>query len=230
MSSPTPRERKRSEQRARILDAARALFASRGPEQVTVSEVAELAGVARATVFNYFPSKHALVEAITQDVFAYYRGMLDTALADERTPTPTLVRALFEQMGAGIELYHGFYRGVFREIAKLQVGLDEGAAGQRAREQALARLERLLARGIERGELRAEHAAGDLASAFDALVNGTITHWLYDDASESLRLRMQRAARIFLGPVAVAAAEGNEALPYLAPVGLPVPETGRPPE
>ena len=38
--------------------------------------------------------------------------------------------------------------------------------------------------------------------AFDSLVFGTITHWLYDDASESLRLRMQRAAEILLGSVA----------------------------
>ena len=61
-----------------------------------MAELAEEAGVARATVFNHFGSKVALVEAITDDVMAYWAGMLERALADTKTPTPRLVRALFE--------------------------------------------------------------------------------------------------------------------------------------
>ena len=115
-------------QRSRILDAACSLFASRGFETVTMAEIAELAGVARATVFNHFGSKGALVEAITESVFAYYALLLDNALSDTRASTPSLVRALFDTMGFGIEQFHGFYRGVFREIMKIQVGLAEGGA------------------------------------------------------------------------------------------------------
>ena len=75
-------------------------------------------------------------------MFAYYGLMLDSALADTRTSTPTLVRALFDTMGFGIEQFHGFYRGVFREIMKIHVGLVGGGAAARARENALAKLER----------------------------------------------------------------------------------------
>jgi AcrR family transcriptional regulator len=210
------RERNRNEQRERILDAARELFATRGLEQVAMAEVADAAGVARATVFNYFASKHALVEAITEETFAYYRGMLEHALADERASTPALVRALFEHMGAGIELFHPFYRGIFREIVRIQLGLDEGGAAQRMRESALGLLRAVLARGQERGELVRDHAPEDLAAAFDALSNGTIVHWLYEDTSGSLRERMQRAAEIFLGPVASAPAARDEPLPDLS--------------
>ena len=63
--------------RARILDAAHALFEERGSDAVTISEVAELAGVARATVFNQFGSKGGLVEAITESVFAGYVAILE---------------------------------------------------------------------------------------------------------------------------------------------------------
>jgi AcrR family transcriptional regulator len=216
MSAPTRRERNRSEQRERILGAARELFAARGLEQVAMAEVADAAGVARATVFNYFASKHTLVEAITEETFAYYRAMLERALADDRASTPALVRALFEHMGAGIELFHPFYRGVFREIVRIQVGLDEGGAAQRMRESALGLLRALLGRGQERGELVRDHAPEDLAAAFDALSNGTIVHWLYEDTSGSLRERMQRAAEIFLGPVATAPAARGEPLPDLS--------------
>jgi AcrR family transcriptional regulator len=212
----TRRELNRSEQRRRILEAARLLFATRGLEQVVMAEVADAAGVARATVFNYFPSKHALVEAITEETFAYYRGMLERALADTRASTPALVRALFLHMGMGIETFHPFYRGIFREIVRIQVGLDEGGAAQRMREEALGLLRALLARGQDRGELSREHAVEDLAAAFDALSNGTIVHWLYEDTSGSLRERMRRAAEIFLRPVAASAEASDEPLPDLS--------------
>jgi AcrR family transcriptional regulator len=211
------REQNRNEQRERILDAARFLFGARSFDDVTMAELAQLAGVSRATVFNYFPSKHALVEAITQEVLAYWVGMLETALADEDTATPALVRALFAHMGAGIEQYYRFYRGVFREMRKMQLGLDEGSASARVREGALERLQRLLARGQQRGELAAEHRPADLTSAFDSLANGTITHWLFEDPSGSLRERMERAAEIFLGAVATQRSTGRpDAVPDLA--------------
>jgi AcrR family transcriptional regulator len=196
------REQNRTDQRERILDAARALFASRGVEEVTIAEVGERAGVARATVFNYFPSKYALVEAITEEVLCHWVWMLDLALERDDVPTPALVRALFDRMGEGIEQAHEFYRRVFREIMKVQVGLDEGGAAQRTGLQALERLEQLLVRGQGRGELRADLDVADLARAFDSLANGTIIHWLYDGGSGTLRARMQSVAEIFLGAVA----------------------------
>lgn len=55
------RERKKRETRQRISDHATALFASRGFDQVSVSEVAEAAEVSRMTVINYFPLKEDLV-------------------------------------------------------------------------------------------------------------------------------------------------------------------------
>jgi AcrR family transcriptional regulator len=203
------REQNRDDQRERILDAARSLFASRGFDAVTMAEVAEVAGVARATVFNHFGSKVALVEVITENVFADWAGMLESALADERTPTPRLVRSLFEQMGLGIQQFQGFHRGVFREIMKIQVGLEEGGAAASTSDRTGVLLEQLIARGQERGELSREFTAAELASAFQSLTVGTINRWLYEDASGSLRDRMVRAAEIFIRAAAVTTRRGT---------------------
>ncbi|GIG68298.1 TetR/AcrR family transcriptional regulator [Phytomonospora endophytica] len=62
------RERKKRETRQRISDHATALFAIRGFDQVSVSEVAEAAGVSRMTVINYFPLKEDLVFDRTPDL------------------------------------------------------------------------------------------------------------------------------------------------------------------
>jgi AcrR family transcriptional regulator len=167
-----------------------------------MADVADAAGVSRATVFNHFGSKHALVEAVTETVYEGYQSILDNAVADRQTPVPVLVRSLFEIMGHGIELDRRFYRTVFRELARVTVGLDEGSATQQARQRAVERLVHLLTRGQARGELAASFDAQDLAVAFDSLVFGTIAHWLYDDASEPLNERMLRTADIFLRPVA----------------------------
>jgi AcrR family transcriptional regulator len=208
------REQNRDQQRDRILDAARSLFAIRGFDSVTMAEVAEVAGVARATVFNHFGSKVALVEAITENVFAHWAGMLESALADEKTSTPSLVRALFEGMGVGIEQFQGFHRGVFREIMKIQVGLEEGGAAARTSETARELLERLIARGQERGELSREFTTTELSSAFDSLSVGTINRWLYEDASGSLRDRILRAAEIFLrAAVGPRSSDARKAIP-----------------
>ena len=77
------RARNRDEQSERILSAAFGLFFDQGFEEVTMADVAETAGVSRATVFNHFRSKQGLVDAITEQVLLSYRDMLDAALAHD---------------------------------------------------------------------------------------------------------------------------------------------------
>jgi AcrR family transcriptional regulator len=193
--------------RTRILEAAHALFKEHGPGEVTMAEVAAEAGVSRATVFNHFGSKHALVEGVTESVFVGYEAILQKALADRITPVPVLVRALFGVMGVGIENDRRFYRMVFREVARVTLGLEEGGVAQQARQRAVECLVHLLTRGQARGELNTDFDPMDLATAFDSLVFGTITHWLYADASQSLDERMHAASAVLLGPVATSAAD-----------------------
>jgi AcrR family transcriptional regulator len=61
------RERKKREVRQHISDVATRLFAQRGFEAVTVVEIAEAAGVAKATVTNYFPRKEDLLLDLQAD-------------------------------------------------------------------------------------------------------------------------------------------------------------------
>lgn len=65
--APAPLRRRDFEQnRARILDAALALAAERGPEALTVSEVAHRAGVNRTTAYQHFRTRDALLGAVME--------------------------------------------------------------------------------------------------------------------------------------------------------------------
>jgi AcrR family transcriptional regulator len=212
------RELQRAEQRDGILAAAFGLFSQRGFDEVRMADVARAAGVSRATVFNHFGSKQGLVDGITEQVLLYYQGMLDAALADTRSPTPALLRALFDHMAMGIETTRRVQRGIFREIARLQLGFDEGGATARTNHENQARLASLLERGQKRGELDPAHDAAALAAAFAVLANGTITQWLFETEAEPLRDRMRAAIEIFLAGAATDAARSRrQPLPDLTP-------------
>jgi AcrR family transcriptional regulator len=57
----TLRVRKKMQTRQQIADAAKALFAARGYDAVTVSDIARRADVSEQTVYNFFPSKEQFV-------------------------------------------------------------------------------------------------------------------------------------------------------------------------
>ena len=58
---PNLREQRRERTREAIVDAAAELFVERGFDSVSVSEIAQRAGVVEKTVFNHFPVKEGLV-------------------------------------------------------------------------------------------------------------------------------------------------------------------------
>lgn len=70
------RSRKKRETRQRISDIATALFIERGFDEVTVADIAAVAGVSKVTVFNYFPRKEQLFFDRGDEAMALLRGAL----------------------------------------------------------------------------------------------------------------------------------------------------------
>src|ERR1700722_19011387 len=60
------RERQKRDRSQRILKAARLLFDANGYGATAMEDVAEKAGLAVGTIYNYFPSKNDLLVAIMQ--------------------------------------------------------------------------------------------------------------------------------------------------------------------
>ena len=89
-------ERNPAAKRARITDAALALFQSQGYAETTIDQIAAAAGVARRTVFGHFPTK----EAILFDELAARRNVTIARLQERPRSEPPLVslHAVMRQM------------------------------------------------------------------------------------------------------------------------------------
>ncbi|MFJ3334153.1 TetR/AcrR family transcriptional regulator [Streptomyces sp. NPDC086766] len=93
--APTPAYRRLSveERRAQLLDAALSLFAHRVPEDVSLDDVAEAAGVSRPLVYRYFPGgKQQLYEAALRSAAEELQHCFDEPR--EGPLMPRLARAL----------------------------------------------------------------------------------------------------------------------------------------
>jgi AcrR family transcriptional regulator len=91
------RERKRRMTRQLISDAATALFATRGFDNVKVSEVADRVGVSEKTIYNYFPTKESLVlDTADEAVERMARALRERG--PEESLTSAVVRAIKEDM------------------------------------------------------------------------------------------------------------------------------------
>jgi AcrR family transcriptional regulator len=74
-------KQQKAENRQAIIRAAVAMIAEKGVKGASMRAIANQAGVADATIYNYFPTKDAIVFAYYEDHFASCRAELD-AIAD----------------------------------------------------------------------------------------------------------------------------------------------------
>ncbi|WP_194921336.1 TetR family transcriptional regulator [Catenulispora rubra] len=116
--SESLRERKKRQTRQLLADTATQLFLARGFDGVRVSEIAEACGVSEKTVFNYFPTKEALVmDRLDGASDALLAALADPDVAPVQAALGVLADELAMMMGQlaaqqsfreGAELYRRF--------------------------------------------------------------------------------------------------------------------------
>lgn len=150
--SVKPRRRRKQERPAEILEAGLAEFLERGFEGARVEDIARRAGVAKGTVFRYFPSKEALFEAALeaqlQPVFALMAGVM------EAPPGPPL--ALIEALITAT--HRGLLQGDVPRIIRMVISEGQRFPGlleayhRQSMQRGEALMHSLLARGLARGD------------------------------------------------------------------------------
>ena len=100
--TPPPKFRRRAADRPdEVLDAALALFAAQGFARTTVEQVSVRAGLSKAAVYLYFPSKQALLQAVIHRAVGQAAGMAVAGMAGHRGDPRPVLAALLRQI-AGV--------------------------------------------------------------------------------------------------------------------------------
>jgi AcrR family transcriptional regulator len=133
-----------------ILDATREILADGGVGALTVEGVAARSGVAKTTIYRRFSGKHELALAVLIDMVEQFVSTPD--LGDTREELVSFVNAAVQILGT--TLMGRVMQGLVSDLAAdpaLAVAFQQKVVALR-----IAEAERLLERGIERGDLRAD--------------------------------------------------------------------------
>ena len=185
--------------REAILAASVTLFGRYGYRRTSMEEIAREAGIAKGTVYLYFPTKEALFRALSQQT-------LDRALADAGHAAAA-PGTLIERLYGVLEAKYGYFHGVVHSSphagelidSKNRLSADVFARGDRAYLRLLARL----LTGAERsGELdlarlgaSAESLAAFLADAAHGVASGSERPPTAAALKRGLRMLVQLAVR-----------------------------------
>lgn len=180
------RERKKALIRQHISDVAMGLFAERGFDLVSVSEIAEAADVARPTVFAHFPRKEDLV---FDRVTAVTAAIVQAVHTGDGSPLRT-VRDLLVAPGAP----GGFGVRVSEQSAFWRLVAGSRALQARARELA-EEMETTLASALgDRGVSEPALCAALLAAAYRSVHLAAIRQVLSGDSPQ--KVDAERTARL----------------------------------
>lgn len=185
-SSPVPegrRERKKRETRERILRVAQAQFNRDGFEATTVEAIAEQADISKPTLFNYFPSKLSILQALLPEVDERFAGVIDSTVHTSEV-TGERLEAFFTYVASTTEVTPHLTRSLL--LQSLQVyGATEPSGGPddlRRFPATRKALRNLLEAGIRRGEVRTDAEPDQLTEYVTGVYVHQFMTWLIDPA------------------------------------------------
>src|SRR5580658_10357436 len=185
------RERRSAETRERLFRSALDLFARKGFTETTVEDITEAADVGKGTFFNYFPSKDHILLAFGE----MQLGKLQTAVEEARRsgePMPQFLRSL------GIRMTQEPIRhpGIIRTLLQAYLSTTPVRAAMLDLQTRVHALHTEIVRlGQERGEIRKDLPASEIAHVFRQTIFGTLLIWsLNGDAT--LHERMESAFNV----------------------------------
>lgn len=194
------RERGLSEDlRRRIFHSAMDVFAERGFERAKVEEVAERAGLARATIYYHFRSKRDLFAFLLQE------GIDEMASAVEQavSRTTSAKDALDAMVDAHIDFYahyQSFARVVLTETWRMDPASDLSPQGLLSHD--LEVVGEVIRKGRLAGVLKDDLGESFLASAFYGLLSAAAVHAsLVEGQLDATRLKRDVKELLFRGAV-----------------------------
>jgi len=201
---------KKRKTRRRIVECARKLFSDNGFEQTTTRDIAEAAGIAAGTMFNYFPTKEALAMTIVDEALDEAGTEFEGRLRGDET----LDEALFAHVAVGLR-HLAPHRNYVGEVL-------ETALSPFAREAVCEQAQQLRVNHLETvGELIASRGlpttrAPGVTSMhlYWTLYLGVLSFWAADESpnQEDTLVVLDQSMRLFVGSLSSDSKSGREVI------------------
>ena len=209
-STTSRRQRRSADIRDRLFHASLQLFAQKGFLETTVEDITEAADVGKGTFFNYFPSKDHILLAFGE----MQLGKLEAAIEMARKsgePMPEFLRALGVRMTQEPTRNPAIIRALLQAFLST-TPVREAMMDLQRRVQALHT--EMIQLGQERGEIRNDLPASEIAQVFRQTIFGTLLIWsLHGDAT--LHSRIEAAFNILWSGLTP---RGNSTTPLPVPL------------
>lgn len=182
---PRRRQRRKEDRPSEIVAAAIEVFAEQGFGAAKLEEVARRAGIAKGTIFVYFPTKQELFRAVAQSVLISNLEGVAGAATDLDRPLSELVPALLAQAArAGESRVPAVLRLLIAEARTFpdlaQIWHEEVVG------KLLATLRLAIERAQKRGEIRAGNARLYAFSIIGPMLAGVIFREVFRGTSAQL--------------------------------------------
>jgi AcrR family transcriptional regulator len=159
--------------RGRLLEAAAAEFACHGMAAANINRISLAAGLAKGTVYNYFPSKEALFLAVVRE--ACERMTRRSGQLPSSAPTRARLLAAVSSDLEWARENEAFARVLVRESlagdGRFLPQIEQAAA------PFISHVARILHEGVQRGEIRGDVPVGELALLFVGLGELALVHY-----------------------------------------------------
>jgi AcrR family transcriptional regulator len=187
------REEKKRATRQGIMDTTLSMFRGNGFDRTRVQDIADRLRISEATFFNYFPTKHSVLEAAADEMIDQSIELLRRDVADGDRPVPERLETLARTFAAN-------FSGD-RELAELLASHTQffSATPNERRDRAHLLVTELFTEGQRRGEIRDDVPATQLATLSMAVTMAAVQSWVAEaDPQQALDERLVQATEVLL--------------------------------
>lgn len=172
-----PRSRKGAQTRARLLDAAKAVFEETGFLEARISDIAEKAGLSHGSFYHYFDSKEQIFREVAETQEAHLTAPAEDGHDDDQ---PTEFERLRRANRRYLERYrdNGRIMGVIEEVSRYDAHI--GAARMQRHKHFADRAERSIGRLQESGAADPDIDPEVAALALGSMVARVAELWLVE--------------------------------------------------
>ena len=188
------REKRKQEIRARIEDAAYALFKTQGIEETSIEQICVEADVARRTFYGHFPNKHALLGGLgISRIYNQSEPMLRELMSKRDT-----TRGRLEAMIDYIESNFSAYEDIDRQLILIAPSAfaEDPEQQREIGNSSISSFTQLIRAGLELGDVSEEFSPEILASMVVGTLNMLTTSWAMD-SSYPIFAKLEEARGMF---------------------------------